>query len=75
MKKVERKRVLIAGAAGNIGGKLRNAFKDKYDLILLDRKRIEGENMICADLKKYDDGWIKHFENVSIVILAVDTVF
>ena len=70
-----KRRVLIAGVAGNIAGKLRNAFKDKYDLIVLDSKRIEGENMICADLKEYDDDWIKYFENVSIVILAVNTVF
>ena len=63
-----KKRVLITGAAGNIGTKLRNAFKDKYDLILLDRRKLDAENAMCADLANYDSNWAKHFENVSTVI-------
>lgn len=65
---MEKRKVLITGAAGNIGTKLRNAFKDKYDLILLDRKKLDAENAICADLKDYNGDWVKQFENVSTVI-------
>ncbi len=61
-------KVLITGAAGNIGTKLRNAFKDKYDLILLDKKRLNAPNSIRADLGIYDNNWVRHFANVSHVI-------
>ena len=63
-----KRRVLITGAAGNIGTRLRNTFVDKYDLILLDRKKIDVPTAICADLSKYDKNWAKYFENVSAVI-------
>lgn len=63
-----KKRVLITGAAGNIGSKLRNGLSDKYDLILLDKKTIYNTNAICDDLANYDGNLAKHFENVSTVI-------
>jgi len=65
---MKKRRVLITGAAGNIGTKLRKAFKDKYDLILLDKKRVDAPNSICADLRDYDAKWVQHFEQVSTVI-------
>ncbi|MFX0202493.1 MAG: NAD-dependent epimerase/dehydratase family protein [Candidatus Hodarchaeota archaeon] len=63
-----KRRVLITGAAGNIGTKLSNAFKDKYHLVLLDRNRLGALNSICADLSTYDEDWVKHFENVPTVV-------
>jgi len=63
-----KRKVLITGAAGNIGIKLSNAFKDKYDLILLDKNRIDAANTICADLRDYDSNWVQYFANVSRVI-------
>jgi len=66
--KIGKRRVLITGAAGNIGTKLGNAFKDKYHLMLLDKERIDAENAVCADLRNYDSSWVQHFANVSRVI-------
>jgi nucleoside-diphosphate-sugar epimerase len=66
--RMKKGKVLITGAAGNIGTKLRNAFKDKYDLILLDKKRLDAPNSICGDLREYDNSWAKHFHNVGVVI-------
>ena len=63
-----KRRVLITGAAGNIGTKLSSAFVDNYDLMLLDRKKIDVPTAICADLSNYDKNWAKYFENVSAVI-------
>lgn len=63
-----KKRVLITGAAGNIGTKLRNCLSEKYDLVLLDRKRIRVANAVCADLSNYDEAWVQHFTNISTVI-------
>lgn len=65
---MEKRRILITGASGNIGSKLIKPFKNKYELILLDRRRLENENIICTDLKEYDDNLAKHFENISTVI-------
>lgn len=63
-----KKRILITGAAGNIGSKLINGFEDKYDLVLLDKKNLHDERFFCCDLSHYDQGWIKCFEKVSTVI-------
>lgn len=63
-----KKRILITGAAGNIGTKLSSAFAAKYDLILLDRKKIDVPTAICADLSTYDKNWATYFEHISAVI-------
>jgi len=60
--------VVITGAAGNIGSKLSYAFKDKFDLILLDKKENKDKNIGYADFSKYDINWADHFSNVSTVI-------
>jgi len=62
------RRIVITGAAGNIGSKLRYAFKDKFDLVLLDRKENRDENIEFADFSQYDGNWTKHFSNVSTVL-------
>jgi nucleoside-diphosphate-sugar epimerase len=61
-------RVLITGAAGNLGTKLSSAFANRYDLILLDRQRIDGPTAVCADFSTYDKNWATYFGNVSVVI-------
>jgi len=61
--------VLITGACGNIGRKLRDAWSETYDLVLLD---VEGgrcdPDVIAADLGEFDDDWIGHFHGVDTVI-------
>lgn len=65
---MKKRRILITGAAGNIGGKLIYALKDKFDLVLLDRKENKDENIIHADFSIYDVNWTKHFSDVSTVL-------
>lgn len=65
---MRKRRIVITGAAGNIGGKLRNGLKDKYDLVLLDKRSLDHHNFIHADLRDYDESWVKHFGKVSTVI-------
>jgi NAD+ dependent glucose-6-phosphate dehydrogenase len=61
--------VLITGAAGNIGRKLRAAWEDIYDLVLIDRVADpEDPDLIVADLSTLDDEWITHFHGVDTVI-------
>ena len=60
--------VLITGASGNIGGKLRAAWADLYDLVLLDVAPEDDPDVIAADLADLHDDWIEHFQGVDTVV-------
>lgn len=61
--------ILITGATGNIGDKLRHAWKDRYDMILLDRvSKPFDEEVIIADLTEFQDQWVELFEEVDVVV-------
>lgn len=65
----ETRTVLITGACGNIGRKLRAAWTDVYDLVLIDRSADEDDpDVIVADLETMDDDWITHFHGVDAVV-------
>jgi len=63
-----KRKVLITGAAGNIGAKLAAHFKGtgQYDLVLVDR--VAGEGIDAADLSKYDTSWARLFEGIDTVV-------
>lgn len=61
--------ILITGACGNIGRKLRAAWDEVYDLVLLDvAAGPDDPEVLWADLSVLDDDWITHFHNVDTVI-------
>ncbi|SIO44605.1 uronate dehydrogenase [Singulisphaera sp. GP187] len=61
--------VLITGAAGNIGRKLRAAWSELYDLVLIDSAADPDDpDLIVADLAELDEDWITHFHGVDTVI-------
>ncbi len=61
--------VLITGASGNIGRKLRAAWGWVYDLVLIDVAPGPGDSeVIAVDLGELDDDWIAHFHGVDTVI-------
>jgi len=61
--------VLITGACGNIGSKLRVAWSDLYDLVLLDIAPPPYDaGVIKVDLSELDDEWITYFHGVDTVI-------
>ncbi len=65
----EPRTVLITGACGNIGRKLRDAWVDVYDLVLIDKSRSEDDlDVIVADLETLDNDWITHFHGVDTVV-------
>lgn len=65
----EPRTVLITGACGNIGRKLRAAWEDIYDLILLDIAAEEDDpDVYKADLSVLDEEWITHFHGVDTVV-------
>jgi NAD+ dependent glucose-6-phosphate dehydrogenase len=67
-------KILITGAAGNLGGKLAAHFRAKdYTLVLLDRIAQPPDSDIeTADLSRWGD-WKEHFKGIDCVIhLAAD---
>lgn len=59
--------VLITGASGNLGGKLRQALAPRYPLRLLDRTSRDDPAIVQADLAAWGD-WVEAFT-------GIDTVF
>jgi nucleoside-diphosphate-sugar epimerase len=65
----EPRTVLITGACGNLGAKLRAAWSDLYDLVLLDiAAPAHDSDVIKVDLGELDDEWITYFHGVDTVI-------
>jgi uronate dehydrogenase len=60
--------ILITGAAGNLGGKLRRHLEGRHGLRLLDREPRGDPAVVRADLSRWDPEWVKLFA-------GVDTVF
>ncbi len=61
--------VLITGAAGNIGRKLREAWADRYEIIPMDsRFDPDDPELIVADLAEWDESWTAHFDEADAVV-------
>jgi NAD+ dependent glucose-6-phosphate dehydrogenase len=60
--------VLITGAAGTLGRKLRERLTGRCELRLLDREPGGDASMVAADLARWDAAWVRCFA-------GVDTVF
>jgi uronate dehydrogenase len=69
----ERKTVVITGAAGNLGGKLRRHLEGRHDLRLLDLDARGDAGIVRADLSQWDPTWVVQFEGADAVVhLAAD---
>jgi uronate dehydrogenase len=69
------KTVLITGATGNLGAKLRRHLQGRYPLRLLDINRRGDDAVVQADLSQWDQAWVEQFRGVDTVIhLAADPV-
>jgi NAD+ dependent glucose-6-phosphate dehydrogenase len=65
--------ILITGAAGNLGGKLRRHLHGRSPIRLLDLHPRGDDAVVPCDLSRWDASWVKHFEGVeTIVHLAAD---
>lgn len=65
----EPRSIVITGANGNIGRKLREAWSDLYDLVLIDKEADpDDQEVIVADLSVYDEEWAQYFVGVDTVI-------
>jgi uronate dehydrogenase len=65
--------VLITGAAGNLGSKLRLHLQGRYPLRLLDRDNLGDPSIPQADLSHWDPGWVESFRGADVVVhLAAD---
>lgn len=59
-------RILITGAAGNLGRKLAEHLAPRCLLTLLDRVAAPG--VIAADLGVWNDDWAQHFKGIDAVV-------
>ncbi len=65
--------VLITGAAGNLGAKVRRHLQGRYELRLLDRDPRGDASIHQADLSVWSAEWVEQFRGVDAVIhLAAD---
>jgi uronate dehydrogenase len=65
--------VLITGAAGNLGSKLRRHLESRYALRLFDLHTRGDSAILPSDLSRWDPAWVRHFEGVETVVhLAAD---
>jgi uronate dehydrogenase len=63
-----RQTVLITGAAGNLGGKLRRHLEGRHDLRLLDIDPRGDPAIIPADLARWDPAWVEQFQGADAVV-------
>jgi uronate dehydrogenase len=70
---MEVRSVLITGAAGNLGAKLRRHLEGRYDLRLLDLDPRGDASIVPADLSRWEPHWVEIFQGVDAVVhLAAD---
>lgn len=60
--------VLITGAAGNLGGKLRRHLEGRFPLRLLDQSTSGADGIGAANLSQWDPGWAEQFQGVAAVV-------
>jgi dTDP-4-dehydrorhamnose reductase len=60
--------VLLTGATGNIGAKLRAAWSDRYELILLDLDAKGDAEILAADLARWDEAWLDLLDETDVVV-------
>jgi uronate dehydrogenase len=67
------KTVLVTGASGNLGSKLRRHLQGRYALRLLDIDPRGDPDVVQADLGQWDRRWVEQFQGVDAVVhLAAD---
>ncbi|HEY9717144.1 MAG TPA: NAD(P)-dependent oxidoreductase [Trichormus sp.] len=68
-----KKTILITGAAGNIGKKLREHLDGRYTLKMVDIEPLGDPDISMIDLSKWDDSLVELFDGVDVVVhLAAD---
>jgi uronate dehydrogenase len=69
----EARTVLITGAAGNLGAKLRQHLQGRYALRLLDSDPRGDTDILRCDLSRWDEHWPEQFRGADAVVhLAAD---
>jgi len=65
--------LLITGAAGNLGSKLRQHLQGRYTIRALDKDPRGDSSIIQADLSQWHEAWIEQLRGIDVVVhLAAD---
>jgi NAD+ dependent glucose-6-phosphate dehydrogenase len=65
--------IVLTGAAGNMGAKLRRHLEGRHPLRLLDREPRGDPAILAADLGHWDSAWVEQFRGADVVVhLAAD---
>jgi NAD+ dependent glucose-6-phosphate dehydrogenase len=59
--------LLITGAAGNLGSKLRRHLEGRFPLRLVDRDPRDDAAVLAADLSRWEPRWVEQFQGVHTV--------
>ncbi|MCI0641780.1 MAG: NAD(P)-dependent oxidoreductase [Gemmataceae bacterium] len=59
--------ILITGAAGNLGGKLRRHFAGRFSLRLIDAQPRGDPDIVAANLATWDERWVSLFAGTDVV--------
>lgn len=62
------RRILITGAAGNLGSKLVTHWRDSEALKLVLLDRVGGPGIVAGDISRFDPEWAGRFDGVDLVI-------
>src|SRR4051794_8880694 len=69
----QRRTVVITGASGSLGSKLRRHLQERYRLQLLDIDPRGDPEIVLADLSRWDEAWVRRFQGADAVVhLAAD---
>jgi nucleoside-diphosphate-sugar epimerase len=65
-----RKKIVITGAAGNLGRKLFEHLKakDEYELVAIDLTTVDDPAFVRADVAQYDSSWVQHLSGAHAVV-------
>ncbi|MBM4055160.1 MAG: NAD(P)-dependent oxidoreductase [Planctomycetes bacterium] len=60
--------ILITGASGNLGAKLRKHLQGRYSLRLIDINHRKDREIMTADLSVWDEEWVRLFQGADVVV-------
>lgn len=62
------RKIVLTGAAGNLGRKLRAQWHGRHDVLAIDSQARGDDGVVTADLTTYDPAWAAQFAGADVVV-------